>query len=101
MFSPLALDDADDRLDRAPTACRHRRADEFVDLAEIADRLHVAAILAEEEGMVHREDPDEPLSALRQLKRQRSVAPARFGQHADESDDVTTGGPPSVRSFRM
>jgi hypothetical protein len=97
----LGLENADDRFDRAPTARRHRRTDEFVDLAEVADRFHVAAILAEEEGMVHREDPYEPLSVSRQLKRRRSPAPARLGQHADESNDVTPRRSGSERSIGM
>jgi hypothetical protein len=51
------LQDSQDGSDRVPVPCRGGRAVEFVDLAEVADGLHVAPVHAKHELAFGRHQP--------------------------------------------
>ena len=55
------LQDAHDRDDRVPVPCRRRHTIEFVDLAEIANRLHVSPVHPEHELSIRRDHLHQPL----------------------------------------
>jgi hypothetical protein len=57
----LAFQNLHDRLYRVPAACGRRHTEHFVDLAKIADCLHVATVLAEDESLSRRDHSHEPL----------------------------------------
>jgi hypothetical protein len=52
-----ALQDSHDRQDCVPVSRRRRHTEQFVNLSEIADRLHVTAVLSEDESAFGSDDP--------------------------------------------
>jgi hypothetical protein len=60
-LSTLTLQDPHDRDYRVPISCRRWHTVEFVDLAEIADRLHVTTVHSKHELALHCHNPHEPI----------------------------------------
>jgi hypothetical protein len=58
----VALQDSQGGSDRVPVPCRGGRAVEFVDLAKVADGLHVAPVHTKHELAFRRHHPHQPLA---------------------------------------
>src|ERR1017187_1128777 len=79
-----------DREDCVPVACGRRHTEQPVDLAEIADRPHVATVHSKDESVFRGNNSHEPLPAWRKCEGNISRAPARSRQDAHESNDIGT-----------
>src|SRR5215472_5503916 len=60
-----------DRGDRIPIARRRRHAENLVHLAQVANRLHVAPVLTEDEAVVSGDDSNEPAAVGGKIQRKR------------------------------
>jgi hypothetical protein len=60
VFPSRALQNPHDRHYCVPIPCRRRRTEEFVDLAKIADCLHVTTVLSEDESVLRGDNSHEP-----------------------------------------
>src|SRR6266699_6125481 len=70
---PLAFQNPHDRNDGVPITCRRRHAEQSVELAKIADRLHVTTVFREE----LEDAPDSPERASRDRRVAGSGVSAR------------------------
>src|SRR6185437_13411254 len=61
-FLLVALQNLRNRRDRVPVAGRRRRTEHFVELAKIADRLHMAAVNAKAVAPLRRYNPQKPFA---------------------------------------
>src|SRR3954447_3866908 len=78
----------DDFLEGIPISICRRGAEVFLDLAEVADRLHFAAIKSEDKSSVDCNDFGDPAVFGRQTKRKRRRFAKGFVQDVDESSKV-------------
>ena len=60
-----------DFFDRVPIAGRGRDAEKFLNLAEVADRFHLATIHTEDESVFNRDDLEQPVVVRWQAERKR------------------------------
>lgn len=84
----LAPQDPRNRDNRVPAPCRRRHAVEFVDLAKIANRFHVATIHPEHELAIGCDHPHQPLPVWRKADRKRRPDTAGLRQDAHKSNDI-------------
>jgi len=74
----------------APRTRRRGDAEDFLDLAEVADCFHLAAINSEDELLLDLQNLQQPIFFRRQAKRNRRQFVRLFVQHACETSDVRT-----------
>src|SRR5947208_6307931 len=98
---PLAFQNPHDRNDCVPIACRRRHANQFVDLAQIADRLHVTAVHSEDESVSRPDNSQQPLPTRRKCDGNGSRDAAGLRQDAHESNDIRARRPRSKRMLRL
>jgi hypothetical protein len=91
-FLRLAFQNPHDRTDCVPISCRGRHAEQFVDLAEIADRFHVTTVHSEDESAFRSDESHEPLATCRKRDWNGGPETAGFRQDADESNHVRACG---------
>jgi len=84
----LAFQNPHDRKDGVPVACGRRHTKQLVDLAKIANRLHVATVDSEDESVLCRDNSHEPLPARRKCKWDVSLAAPSSRQDAHESHHI-------------
>src|SRR4051812_881701 len=77
-----------DRDDRAPTPRRRWHTVQFVDLAQVADRLHVTTVHPEHEWSIRGHHPHQPLAVGRKYDWKRRSDAAGFRQDAHESNNI-------------
>src|SRR5262245_43371723 len=85
-----ALQDLGDRGDGVPVPRRGRLSEEAVQRAEIADRLHVATVLTDDEPAIAREDSQQPLALRWKRERQLWLKARHSRENTDEANDVRT-----------
>src|SRR5437667_3653107 len=83
---PLAFQNPDDRNYCVPIPCRRRHAEQFVDLAKIADRFHVTTVHSENESVFRCNNSQKPLPPWRKRDWNGSPDAAGFRQDAHESN---------------
>src|SRR5262249_15478929 len=88
-----------DRGDRVPIARRRRHPENLVDLAQVADRLHVAPVLTEDEAVVASDDSNEPAVGGK-IERKRREDSRALRQNAHEANHAVTERLASVRIAR-
>jgi len=71
-----------------PTPCRRRDPEQLVDLAQIADRFHVATVFSEDESLFRRDTSHEPFPAWWKSEWYASQAAVDFRQDGYESNDI-------------
>jgi len=98
---PLAFQNPHDRNDCVPIACRRRHANQFVDLAQIADRLHVTAVHSEDELVFPPDNSQQPLPTCRKCDGNGSRDAAGLRQDAHESHNIRARRPGSKRMLRL
>jgi len=89
-FLALAFQNPHDGDDGVPIPCRRRHTEQFVNLAKIADRFHVATVHSEDESVFRRDNSHEPLPAWGKCAWNGSQAAAGFRQDAHESNNIGT-----------
>lgn len=82
----LIFQDAHDRDDGIPVPRRRQHTEQPVELAKVADRLHVTPIHAEDEPISRTNHVHKPLTSRRE--HDRSANAARFGEDAHEANEV-------------
>src|SRR2546423_8875591 len=87
-------------LDRCPIPVRRGDAKLFLELAEVTDRFHFAAIEAEDESPLDGDDLCEPVVVGGQTKRKGRPFPQRFMQDVHEPRYLRTRRLPFERIFR-
>ncbi len=85
-----AFQNADDRDYCVPVACCRWRTEQFVDLAKIANRLHVTTIPAEDKSVLRRDNAHEPLAVWRKCDWTEDPNAAGFREDANESNSIRT-----------
>jgi len=95
------LQNPNDRKDRVPIARRRRCTEQFVQLAEVANRLHVAAIQSKDKSAPKRENSNVPLPAGRNCHWKLNSAVVGFRQDANEADNVRARGPSFERIVHL
>jgi hypothetical protein len=71
-----------------PIPGRRPRTEQFVDLAKIADRFHVATVFSEDESLLRGDTSHEPLSVWWKTEWDGSHAAVGFRQDAYESNNI-------------
>src|SRR6187549_4307414 len=77
-----------DRSNRVPVARGRRHSEEPVDRSQIADRLHLAPVEAEDESPLSCENSQQPRALRRKVERDRRIRTLATLQHAHKADDV-------------
>jgi hypothetical protein len=85
------FEDAEDGQDSIPVAGGDGDAEEFIDLAQVGDGFHVAAVFTEEERVFGGDDAHEPWTGGGQRAWDGREVGARLGEDAYEADDVWAG----------
>src|SRR5204863_7285967 len=81
----------DDLLNYIPiTVCRGN-AEQLLELAQVTDRFHFAAVNAKDETALNRDDLSEPVGGGGQAKWKRRRLAERFVHHVHESREVRAG----------
>src|SRR5436190_444294 len=83
-FGPISFQNPHDRNYCVPIPCRRGHTVQFVDLAEIADRLHVTTVHPKHELSFRSHHFDQPLPVCRKSNRERRPDTADFRQDAHE-----------------
>jgi hypothetical protein len=84
LFSPALVEKFHDFLERIPIARGDWHTQELLDLAEVADRFHLATIQTQNESVLDGDDLQQPVIVRGQIKRKRKRKTQRFGGDADE-----------------
>ena len=87
-FLRVAFQDPYDRNYCVPIPCRRWHTEQFVDLAKRADRFHMTTVDSEDESILRREDPQEPLPVGRKCGWNGRPDAASLRQDAHESNDI-------------
>src|SRR5438445_3202482 len=94
---PLAFQQLHNRNYWVPIPGRRREPEQFVELAKIADRLHVTTVHSEDESVVRCDHSYEPLPTWRKCDWNGSPHAAGFRQDAHESNNIRARRPSSKR----
>lgn len=89
-WSRLLQDPADGE-DGVPIPRGDGYAEQFVDLAQVGDGFHVAAVFGEEEAVLRGDHAHEPWTAGRQRTGNGRETGAGLGEDAYEADDIRAG----------
>src|SRR5205807_6384510 len=84
---PLAFQNTHDRDYGVPIPCRRRHAQQFVELAKVADRFHVPTVHTEDESVFRCDDSQQPLPTWRKGDGNGSPDAAGFRPEAHESNN--------------
>ena len=87
-FLSFVFQNPHDGHDGVPVSRRRGHAEQFVELAQVADRFHVPAVHSEDESLLRCDDAQEPFAVARKADGQRSLNAAGFGEDAHEANDV-------------
>src|SRR6266566_1783606 len=85
----LAFQNPHDRKDCVPVARGHRRTEQLVDLAEIADCLHVPTVHSEHEPVLRRDHSHEPVSTWGKTDWDGGHDADGLRQNAHESNNIS------------
>ena len=87
-FLSVIFQNPHDGKDGVPVACSCRHTEQLVDLAKIADRLHVATVDSEDESVFRRYNSHEPLDLGRKCDWQDSPEASGSRQDTHESNYI-------------
>src|SRR5207247_9726058 len=94
----MAFQDPHDRNYGVPIPCRRRHAEQFVDLAKIADRFHVTTVHSEDESVFRPDDSHQPPPTWGKGDWNGSLAAPGVRKNAHEWHNIRAG---RLRSTRM
>ena len=98
---PLAFQQLHDRNYCVPIPGRRRHPEQSVELAKIADRLHVTTVHSEDESVFRRDNAQQPLPTWRKSDRKGRPDAAGFRQDAHESNNIRARRLSSKRILRL
>lgn len=91
-FSRTSFQNFHHRKHCVPIARRRWSAEQFIQLAEVANRFHLPAVRSKNKTALRRDNPHEPLTAWRNADGTPNPASVCFRENADESNHVRSRG---------